>query len=71
MTKLNYKKIAEDVNDLVQTDFVFDMDCKQIPGSKDYTQEEAVKMANLIGRIYSISHCVTCTACNSKYDENI
>ena len=65
--KLDYKKMLEDINKLVQTDFCFDMDCRNIPNSKPFTQEEAKNMANIIGNIYSIAHCTTCKACQSKY----
>ena len=64
---LNYKKMVEDINLIVQTDFMLDMECKQIPGAKPYSQEEAEEMANALGRIYAISHCDTCSACNKKY----
>jgi len=65
--KINYKKMIEDVNKLVQTDFCFEMDCKLIPDSDKYTQKEAEEMADLIGKVYMISHCISCQACNVKY----
>ena len=67
METLDYEKIIKDVNKLVQTDFVFDMECKLIPKSKEYTQEEAKEMADLLSSVYSISHCVNCKACGKKY----
>lgn len=65
--ELNYKKMVEDVDNIVESDFCFDMDCKLMPNSKKYTQREAKAMAEIIGRIYLIAHCVTCTACQKKY----
>lgn len=59
--------MIEDINELVQTDFAFDMDCHALPNSKPFTQEEASQMAHIIGKVYSIAHCNTCTACNGKY----
>ncbi len=54
--ELDYEKMIKAVDDLVQTDFCFDINCKSIPKSKPYTQEEAKKMASLLGGIYMISH---------------
>lgn len=65
--KLNHKKMLEEINKLVTTDFAFDMDCKQMPESEEYTIEEAREMAEIIGKVYSISHCLTCTACQGKF----
>lgn len=65
--KLDYKKMLKDINKLVQTDFCFEMDMKRLPDSDKYTQEEAQEMADLIGNVYSISHCTTCESCNKEY----
>lgn len=65
--KLDYKKMVKDIYKLVGTDFAMDMDMKCLPHSKPYTQEEANKMAGIIGQIFSISHCYYCTACQGKY----
>ena len=60
---LDYKKMVEDIDDLVQTDFVFNMmDARFVPHVVKFTQQEAKDMAHLIGMIYSISHCTTCKA---------
>jgi hypothetical protein len=40
---------------------------KLLPNAKKYTQAEAKKMADIIGRIYGVAHCLTCTACQTKY----
>ena len=67
MKELNYKKMLEDIDKLVETDFAFDMECKQLPNSKPYTQKEAKEMQSLLGQVYLISHCLHCTACQTKY----
>ncbi len=67
MVKLDFEKMISEIDDIVQTDFAFDMDCKLMPNSKEYTQKEAQDMAKMIGRIYLISHCNTCKACQGKY----
>lgn len=64
---LNYKKMVKDIYKLVGTDFAMDMDRKCLPHSNPYTQEEANKMAGIIGQIYFISHCYYCKACQGKY----
>lgn len=62
---LNYKKMVKDIYKLVGPDFAMDMEC--LPHSNPYTQEEANKMAGIIGQIYFISHCYYCKACQGKY----
>jgi hypothetical protein len=67
MIKLDYKKMVNEISNLVDTDFCFDMDCRALPHAKPYTQEEADKMAGIIGQVYMISHCIYCSACQGKY----
>jgi len=43
------------------------MDLNLMPHSNPYTQEDSEKMAELLGQIYLISHCLHCTACQGKY----
>ena len=61
--ELDYEKMIKAIDNLVQTDFCFDINCKSLPNSKPYTQEEAKEMASLLGRIYIISHQQHCNAC--------
>ena len=65
--KLNYFKMLEDIDELVDTDFMLDMECKLLPDAKEYTQEESKQMADILTRVYSISHCTHCEACQPKY----
>ena len=65
--KLDYKRMIEEIDKLTQSDFLFDMDCHNLPKSKPYTQEEAQEMCDILMKIYSIAHCNTCTACQSKW----
>jgi len=67
MKKLNHKRMLEDILKLVDNDGALDMSCKTIIGAKPYTQAEAIKMAECIGNVYSIAHCVYCKACSGKY----
>ena len=64
---LDFYKMLKEINDLVETDFCFDMNCKQISNSKPYTQAEAKEMARLLGNVYSIVHCISCHSCQIRY----
>ena len=61
--KLDYEKMIKAIDTLVQTDFGFSMECKLLPNSKPYTQEEGEEMASLLATIYGISHQQHCEAC--------
>jgi hypothetical protein len=66
--KLDTERMVLEINELVDNDWGFDMiDCKNVPGATPYTQEESRQMAHVLGRIYSISHCVECGACQGRY----
>ena len=65
--ELDYKRMVGEIAELVETDFMFDMDCKNIPKSSPITQEEAMEMVGILGKVYSIAHCIHCGACNKKY----
>lgn len=65
--KLDYKKMVREIDNLVEGDFCFDMDCHNLPNSKPITQKEAMKMVKIIGRVYKIAHCIYCTACQGKW----
>lgn len=65
---MNFKRMIQDIDKLVKTDFAFDMECKLIPDSMMYTQEEAKQMADIISSVYAISHCEHCKSCSKKYE---
>ncbi len=65
--KLNYKKMVQDIDKLVNNDWCENMEIKLLPKSEPFTQKEARQMAELIARVYSISHCIFCQACGRKY----
>lgn len=67
MKELNYKKMLEEVNALVQTDFLFDLDTKSLNDNPTCTLEEIEEMRNTLLKIYGISHCTICSACQTKY----
>lgn len=60
---LNYYKMLQEIDKLTDTDFVADMEYKEI-----YTEKESQKMAKLLSDIYSIAHCIHCVACQKKYE---
>jgi hypothetical protein len=65
MKKLNYKKMLQDICELVENDFSAEMEAKLL-GAR-FTQGEAADMAGLIAKVYSISHCLHCEACQHRY----
>jgi hypothetical protein len=65
--KLNHAKMLEDIDSLVRNDFVFDMECK-LYQAKTYTQKDAKEMAEVLSKVYAISHTIHCEACRlEKY----
>lgn len=66
MRKLNYKKMLEEIDALVNNDWGFDIDCHSLPHSKPFTQAEAKEMARVLMKIYTISHGIDCV-CGNKY----
>lgn len=73
--KLDYKKMVEDINNLVETDFAEDMSMRaNITHSgkhQEIKQEDAREMASLLARVYLISHCVHCESCGAKYRKDL
>lgn len=64
---LNYKKMIEDIVGILDIDFLFDMDVKTMPKGEPYTQEEAKRMAEMLGKVYKVAHSIGCKACQSDY----
>jgi len=65
---LDFEKMIDDIDTLVNTDFVADMEMRSYRGATGkYTQEESKKMAQLLTKTYWIAHCNTCTSCNGDY----
>ncbi len=67
MKELNYKQMVEEISALTETEFVFDMDCKNLPHSIPITQEEAMQMVDILGRVYKVAHAIHCGACRTDY----
>jgi hypothetical protein len=67
--EMDYEKMIREVNEITQSDFIADMECKLKLHEKPdiFTQEEAQEMSFLLSKIYSIAHCVHCSACGEKY----
>ena len=66
--KLNYEKMLEDINKtlLENEEFLFDMECRTLPKAKPFTQEDAERMEEILGKIYLIAHGTSCI-CGNKY----
>jgi len=58
------KKMLTEIADMLESDFAFEM----VGRTGDYTQKEALGMANLIGDIYTVAHCIHCKACGRRYE---
>ena len=69
MTKLNHKQMLTEIDKLVNNCWGFDIQLKHF-GSETFTEKEANEMANVLGKIYLISHCIHCEACQKKYIVN-
>ena len=67
---LDYEKMLEKIDALVNNDMGFDVTSKT-SDTPTWTQEEAEWMAKTIGDIYSIAHCIHCRACSPKYEKNV
>lgn len=67
MNKLDYKKMVEDIDSLIKTDFLSDIEGKIVTDGSPLSQEQSEEMINVLLKIYEISHCTTCTACQTKY----
>lgn len=65
--KLDYKKMLQEIDATVNNDWGFDIDCHALHPQEEWTQKKAQEMADALMKIYSISHCITCKACNGKY----
>ena len=64
MKEVNYKAMVIDIDNLLESDWAFEMiDGKNLPGAKPFTQKEAKEMSKVLGQIYMIAHCVHCKAC--------
>lgn len=65
---LDYKKMVTEIDKLLEGDWAFDLiDGKNLPNAKPFTQKEAKKLSDIMGKIYNISHCIHCKACQTKY----
>jgi len=52
------KKVAEQV----ENDFCAEMEALTLPDTREYTQEEAKKMAQILGIVYHYAHQIHCDA---------
>lgn len=64
---MNYLKMLGEIDSLVSTDFMFDMECKSLPKSKPFNQMEAKKMRDILGKVYLVAHAIHCEACGKQY----
>jgi hypothetical protein len=70
--KLNYLKMLEDINKLVETDYCAELEMYLIPElnkdmNREIPQEDARNAIDIVSKVYSISHAIHCEPCASKY----
>jgi len=63
--------MLKDINQLVDTDYMFEMELKRLPHSKPISQKDARKVIDLLGKVYLISHAIDCGACQRKYIKKV
>jgi hypothetical protein len=64
---LDFKRMVEEIVPLVETEWAAEMELRQLPHSRKITQDEAMQMLDIIGKVYLIAHAIHCEACSSKY----
>lgn len=65
ISKEQLEELMEKINNLVENDFCGDMTACAFIESKEYTQEESKKMAQILGEVYSYSHQTHCDGCRN------
>lgn len=65
ISKEKLEELMEKINNLVENDFCGDMTACAFLESKEYTQEESKKMAQILGEVYSFSHQIHCKGCRN------
>lgn len=60
--------MVRDIDNLVSSEFCEEVSCKA-GFDREISQKEAKEMAEIIGKVYLISHCITCNACDRKYHQ--
>lgn len=64
---LNHKAMLEAISKLVNTDFIAEMDGRLADKKPKFTQKEAIEMADILGKVYLISHAIYCSSCAPKW----
>lgn len=57
------RELLEKIDELVETDFAYDMNTRLISDDATFTQVESQRMAEIIGQVYSWAHRIHCQAC--------
>lgn len=64
---LDYEAMVRDIDELVNNDWGFDVDCLSMHPYQEMPQKMAWEMQKVLMKIYTISHCISCIACRGKY----
>ena len=63
--EVDHKRMLKAIDELVNNGLGFDVTSKTSE-KPTWTQEESEWMAETIGKVYSIAHCIHCRACQGK-----
>ncbi len=64
---MDYLKMLKEIDSLIFTGFIGEMENKLMPDSEPYTQEESKKMAELLTKVFKIAHSIHCKSCGKEY----
>jgi hypothetical protein len=65
--KLDFEAMIRKIDSLVNTEKMGELELKLLPRAKPFTQAEAENMMEIIGKVYAISHCISCEPCQNKW----
>lgn len=62
ISKEQLELLLEEINKIVESDFCNEMEMLTMENSREYTQEEAIKMAHDLASVYHHAHQIHCGA---------
>lgn len=65
--RLDLERMVREIDAIVNSDWGSDINFHDLQPKEKWSQKVAQEMADALMNIYSISHCITCEACQVKY----
>ncbi len=65
----DFEKMVRDIDAIVNTEWHADLEMRHMH-DEPYTQEETNLLAEKLGRVYMISHGITCKTCGAPYEKS-